>query len=85
MRFENTLDSGTTFYYELSGKQEDKLFVARFSYGRRIDEKSDFQFHIETTSFKTFDELQDYLKDLQTYCKSQGHTKVKSTKRNVST
>jgi hypothetical protein len=85
MRFENSIGSETTFYYEVGGKQENKLFVVRFSMGSVINNKDDFQIHSELKSYKTYKEMQDELDKLKQYCLQQGHKQVKATKRNVIT
>ena len=85
MRFEHKLESGLTFYYELGGKQENNLFVVRFSMGRVEDETTDFQFHSEVKSRDTFKEMQDLIELEKKYCLDRGFNKVKSTKRDVIT
>ena len=84
MRFEKQIGE-VTFYYELNGKQDGKLFVVKFSYGTVKDKTTDFQIHQEIASAPTFDEMQDAIKKLKEYCESLEFKKIKSTKRNVIT
>lgn len=84
MRYEKRIGE-VTFYYELNGKQEDTLFVVKFSYGTVVDKNIDKQFHQEIAKAETFDEMQDALKQLREYCEKLEFKKVKSTKRNVIT
>jgi hypothetical protein len=85
MRFEYSLPSGLTFYYELGGKQENKLFVVRFSMGSIKENDIDLRFHEEVKTRDTFEDMQTTIEELKQYCLKQGFKKVKSTKRNVIT
>jgi hypothetical protein len=84
MRYEKQIGE-VTFYYELNGKQDNKLFVVKFSYGSVKDKNTDFQIHQEIATASTFDEMQEALTKLRQYCESLDFKKVKSTKRNVIT
>ena len=84
MRFEKQIGE-VTFYYELNGKQDGKMFVVKFSYGTVLNKTDDKQFHQEVASAPEFDEMQKAMKQLREYCESLDFKKVKSTKRNVIT
>jgi hypothetical protein len=79
MRFEDKLDSGIIFYYELSGKQDNKLFAVKFSYGSYYDGK-DHQFHAETIVCKTAEEMRKSVAELKRYCLDKNFVQVKSGK-----
>jgi hypothetical protein len=84
MRFEKQIGS-VTFYYELTGKQDNNLFPVKFSYGTVKNVSTDTQIHQEIASCETFDEMQTMIAGLQKYCENLEFKKVKSTKRKVIT
>lgn len=65
------------FFYELSGKQEATLFVAKFSYGT-LSGKTKIEFNQEVHTFKKFSEMTDYLDELKKYVVSLGFVHGKS-------
>jgi hypothetical protein len=72
MRFENKLESGITFYYELNGKQEGKLFVVRFSYGT-----TGYPFHEEITRYNTPEKMRIAVAELKEYVLKLNFIQVK--------
>jgi hypothetical protein len=78
MRYEQKLTSGIVFYYEITGKQVDKLFAVYFSYGSVKDE-TDFQFHQEFLKRDSFSSMQSTIEELKKYCTNKGFKHV-STK-----
>jgi hypothetical protein len=61
------------FYYEFSGKQVQKLFVVKFSYGT-FNGTNKFEFNEESKTFKEFSEMLTYMDELKKYCTQMGFT-----------
>lgn len=78
MRFEDRTSS-IIFYYELSGKQDKKLFVVKFSYGSHYS-GNEYQFHSETIICKTAEEMRKSMAELKRYCLDKGFIQVKNGK-----